>query len=116
MNGVNTLSGTELDITLQCLKYIFEAGPFEVAADCSPRIGVSPEEFQKVLDDWPNVDDAVGTNAFLVINNCLNEVCNGPDTPSEEKWSEYFSTTREEIEAVYEKWAKSLELDSTGIR
>lgn len=116
MNGVKVLTDTERDIILQCIRYISEAGRFDMAADCSPRIGVSPEGFQKVLDDWPNVDDTVGTDAFLVINNCLNEVCNGPDSPPEQEWSDHFTSTPQNIEAVYEKWVKSLELDSTGIR
>lgn len=70
------------------------------------RIGVEKHELQKVIDDFPQIDDSEkDTVETLAINNCLNEVCNGLDL-SEQEWEKCFSVGKSEIIKAYANWAK----------
>lgn len=84
--------------------------PVQVSTDCFIRIGISVEAFQKVITLWPEInDDVEGSDSFLVVNNSLNELCNGPDSPSEKDWAKYFNASRDDIAQSYKKWAESLD-------
>jgi len=119
LTGLKALTDPEREIILECLKFIAAGVRFEMDVDCLPRIGLSVQEFHNVMSEWPDVIDAAGTDAFLAINNSLNEVCSicsDPDDPTCQKWSKYFSATPDEVEAVFDKWTLSLGMDWTGLR
>jgi hypothetical protein len=108
--GVKSLSDHEKDIVLECLLFISQGGFFDMETDCFIRIGVSVEAFQKVISLWPEInDDVEGSDSFLVVNNSLNELCYGPDSPSKKDWAKYFNASRDDIARSYKKWAESLE-------
>lgn len=117
MPGLKSLSDEERAIVLECIRFVSEGGLFDMEADCSVLIGISPVEFELVLIGWPDIDDqSPGNSGFLVINNCLNEVCHGPDSPGSTEWSTYFSVPREKVIDVYHKWARPLGMDVTGVQ
>jgi hypothetical protein len=98
-----SLTSKEQEIVLRCLKAT--TGYID---DCEKhsRLGLEPDELQGVIERWPHIDDSTdGSNGFLAINNCLNEVCHGfrihPDD-----WNNWFDVTESEIKVVYEKWLR----------
>jgi hypothetical protein len=69
------LTSREQDVVLRCMK-----ATIAYVDDCEKhsRLGLEPQELQRVLDAWPHIDDSSEDSAeFLAVNNSLNEVCYG---------------------------------------
>jgi len=95
------LTSKEQDIVVRCMR---ATAAYIDDWEKHSRLGVEPQELQRVIGAWPKIDDASeDSNEFLAINNCLNEVCHGFEIASDE-WSDWFDTPKSEIEAVYRKW------------
>ena len=108
----DALSSKEKDIVLRCMK-----ATTAYVDDCEKhsRLGLEPQELQRVLDAWPNIDDTMEDTAeFLAVNNSLNEVCHGFRIAPDE-WGKWFDAPKSEIEAVYRKWLGIRKI-SEGIR
>jgi hypothetical protein len=91
------------DAVLQCLKAIL-IGPFIDEWEFQTRLGIDRDGLRSVLGRWPNLEDSEqGTDDFLAVNNCLNEVCYGVDIPAQ-AWDEWFTLPRTEVERAYEDW------------
>jgi hypothetical protein len=68
------------------------------------RLGLDADDLQQEITRWPDIDDrAESGSGFLVINNCLNEVCHGFRIPPEE-WSRWFDTPISAVKATYRNW------------
>jgi len=106
------LSAKEQEIVLRCMK----ATVAHIAeSEIHTRVGLEREELQKVIAQWPNIDDADdGGNGFLALNNCMNEVCHGFRIASED-WNAWFDTPKADIKAAYQKWL-GLRRISGGVR
>ncbi|HEY6417946.1 MAG TPA: hypothetical protein VIX59_02995 [Candidatus Binataceae bacterium] len=108
------LTEREQDIVRQCMNAIFK-GPYIENPEFQTRLGINREALQKVIQSWPVLDDSKeDSDVYLAINNCLNEVCHGIKIPSGD-WPLWFNSLREEIKAVYVKWAKIRGKAFTGI-
>jgi hypothetical protein len=85
-------------------------------AEFDVRIGVRRTEAAALLGRWPDVRDAPrDARAGFVINNCLNEVCNGLDLVDEE-WNRWFDVPRDRVADVYRRWAMLKGWSSPGMR
>jgi hypothetical protein len=106
------LSTKEQEIVLRCMR----ATVAHVAdSEKHARLGLQPEELQRVIAELPDIDDAdEDGNGFLAVNNCMNEVCHGFRIAPED-WPTWFDTPKGDIEAVYQKWL-ALTAHSGGIR
>ena len=59
---------------------------------------------RKLLASWPNVDDEEDTSdAWLAINNSLNDLLNGLGISASEA-VEFVGVKRAEMERIYRKW------------
>ena len=65
------------------------------------RLGVSRDETNLVLKNWPPQDESV-TVVMLVINNSLNEMCYG--IRFREGWPAHLPCSREKAIAVFDDW------------
>ena len=84
--------------------------------DIGSRIGVEPAVYDAALASWPALDDSVDdSDTCLIINNAMNEVWHGVHIP-ERDWSRWFSVPREQVKAVYRRWAGLRGWDRTGVR
>ena len=101
------LTEKDQQIIFQCLKCVYE-GNFIWDSAFSPRIGISRPAFKLVLDTWPDVDDSNhDSDAYLGINNALNEVCHGIRFSASE-WNEWFDVNRDEVQMVFKRWKLSV--------
>jgi diaminopimelate decarboxylase len=103
------LSAKQQEIVLRCMK---ATNAFIDDWEKHTRLGLSPEELQRVIQHWPQIDDSEETG-LLAVNNCLNEVCHGFHIDSNE-WPRWFDCTREQVDDVYQRWL-SLKRMSGGL-
>lgn len=106
------LSAEEQEIVLRCMKAtVAHIEDWEKHS----RLGLEPDELQRIISEWPNIEDAdEHGSGFLAINNCMNEVCHGFRISSED-WRTWFDTPEARIKEVYVKWL-ALRNVSGGIR
>jgi hypothetical protein len=107
------LSQGEQDVVLQAFGYILERLD---EADADTRVGVTLDALRAMKTHWPPDDAEQTGEAFLAINNVLNETCNGPDAPAAGAWLRCVGVRQEELRAIYVRWARSHGLSWTGIR
>ena len=107
-----TLSAKEQEIVLRCMR---ATAAYVADSEKHARVGPEPEELQRVIGEWPNIDNAdENGNGFLAINGCMNEVCHGfRIVPAD--WSTWFDSPKAEVKATYQKWLAMREI-SGGIR
>ena len=80
------------------------------------RIGVELPEFREVVARWPAWDDSDDSSPeCLVINNTLNDLLHGVGL-TERQCTEMLGTGKEELLAVYRRWAASRGWSGTGVR
>lgn len=71
--------------------------------DFQTRLGVYPDTMRQLLSDWPNVDDAYDSDAYLAINNAMNDLLHGVGI-SDAKATEITGVDRPEMRRIYVKW------------
>lgn len=71
--------------------------------DFHTRLGVHPEAMRQLLSAWPNIDDAYESDAYLAINNAMNDLLHGVGI-SDEKAIEISGVDRAEMRRIYVKW------------
>ena len=112
---VERLTETDRDVVRQCLVAL-RAGRYLDDDNIVSRVGVAPATYDALIAAWPRIDDSRDdSEACLVVNNALNEVCHGVDIPDRE-WPRWFTVSRDELRAVYGRWAGLRGWDRTGIR
>lgn len=80
------------------------------------RIGVELAEFREMVANWPTWDDADDRSAeCLAINNTLNDLLHGVGL-TERQCAELLGVGREELLAVYRRWAASRGWRATGVK
>ena len=80
------------------------------------RLGILRPTLKRIISAWPDIDDSSdGSDEFLAINNCLNEICHGIDIPPTE-WRDWFLQSREEVKKTYGKWLRLGGHSAGGIR
>ncbi len=68
------------------------------------RLGVTRSVVKRIISQWPDINDRVeGSDEFLAINNCMNEVCHGIRMTPEE-WTQRFTEPKDTILRTYENW------------
>lgn len=113
--GLNGLSDEDKVAILQCMRAIAESQLIE-DWEIHSRLGMKRETLRAVVSCWPNIDDSiVDSDAFLAINNCLNEICHGVYI-SPEEWDKWFTLTRSQIFDSYRKWLDRRGESHSGIR
>lgn len=108
------LSTNDQELALQCMKAIAngsEIGDWEFHT----RFGITRSTLERIITMWPEIDDGPeGSDEFLAINNCFNEICHAIKIPQAE-WGNLFSQPRDKIKQAYAKWLR-LRGSSGGIR
>lgn len=108
------LTTREKGIIFSCLRCILEGDDIE-DPEFHTRLGAGRDELRKILNQWPHVDDSEDNSAAcLLINNCINEICNGIWF-SKEKWDKWFSVDRDQVRAVFAQWARQRGWKRTGL-
>jgi hypothetical protein len=80
------------------------------------RIGVELAGFRQMLAKWPAWDDADDRSPeCLAINNTLNDLLHGVGL-TERQCTEMLGVGKEELLAVYRRWAASRGWSATGVR
>jgi hypothetical protein len=94
--SIKTLSEQDRGAILQCIRVIADSQLIE-DWEMRARLGVNRETLRNIIARWPNVDDSdVGSDDFLAISNCLNEICHGLRI-SKQDWDEGFTVTRSQV-------------------
>jgi hypothetical protein len=112
--SLTQLSVADQALVRQAIVAILD-GPFLADWEFATRLGVSRAEVRAVLAVWPEVDDAPGSDAYLVINNSLNELCHGVPL-TDAHWAGWSAEPRAALLAVYRRWARTQGRTSTGIQ
>ena len=113
--ALEKLSHIEQTTILECLTAVAE-GPFIDEIDFQTLLGYDQEALRDVIKSFPDIDDCSDTSpASLLINNCLNEICNGVPI-SEMQWQKWFTVTKKQFREVYQKWARLKGYHTTGIK
>jgi hypothetical protein len=107
--AIERLSREEQELVLRCMKAIAD-GSYIEDWEFLTRLGITRESLKRIIALWPQIQDEhhggeSGSDGFLAINNCMNEVCHGVGI-SEEEWQKRFSQTRSEVEQLYHKWRR----------
>ena len=113
--ALEMLSPDDQWIVRQALAAISQGAYLDDAA-FSARIGVERAEIADMLTRWPRVDDTRrDAPAGFAINNCLNEICHELRLAPDE-WNRWFDVPRDEVAAVYRRWARLKGWNSAGTR
>jgi hypothetical protein len=68
------------------------------------RLGVTREELQTVIAQWPDIDDRdQKSNGFLAIHNSLNEICHGLGV---DEWVNLVDASLNEVKETYRNWLR----------
>jgi hypothetical protein len=78
-------------------------GPFISDWEVPFRCHVDRAGYQSILSRWPDLDDSRGSDVYYAINGALNACCHGYEM-ERAPWAEWFTVTREQLVAVYERW------------
>jgi hypothetical protein len=90
-------------LVLQCLKAVAEGDAIE-DWEFHARLGITRSAVKRFISQWPVMNDgAQGSDEFLALNNCMNEVCRGIRMTPEE-WMQRFTEPRDRILQTYENW------------
>src|ERR1700730_13719743 len=113
--SLKRLSDEDKAAVLQCMTAIVRSqliGDWEMHT----RLGLTRERLRKVISRWPQIDDSViDSDAFLAINNCMNAICSGVQTPPGQ-WDQWFTMARSQVLDRYRKWSIRTANYAPGIR
>jgi hypothetical protein len=110
-----TLSQTDVAVIGRALEAM-ATGDIVEGFEFGARIGVELPEFQAMVAKWPAWDDADdGSAECLAINNTLNDLLHGVGV-TERQCTDLLRIGREELHAVYRRWAASRGWKATGLR
>jgi hypothetical protein len=113
--SLKSLSEEDKAAVLQCMTAIVGSQLIE-DWETHPRLGLTRERLRKVISRWPQIDDSViDSDAFLAIDNCMNEICSGVQIPPG-PWDKRFKMTRSQVLDSYRKWSIRTANYSSGIR
>ena len=113
--ALELLSPDEQWVVRQALAAITQ-GAYLDDESFAERIGVERAELAALLADWPRVDDTRrDAPAGFAINNCLNEICYELRIEPTE-WNRWFDVPRDEVAAVYRRWAMLKGWSTPGVR
>ena len=93
------LSESESRIVLQCMTAVLESSEIE-DPEFETRLGFDRKELRHLIENWASLKESDAIT--LAVSNCLNEVCNGIDIPSQE-WDSWFDVPKEEVKRVCHK-------------
>jgi hypothetical protein len=109
------LPSSDRDVIRQGMTAIF-TGSFIEDFEFRTRMGIDRATLGAILQRWPEVDDSHDdSDVTLAINNALNEVCHGVEIADSE-WARWFKVSRQEVERIYEAWARSRGWQRSGIK
>ena len=112
---IKQLHDTDREVIRQCLGAV-RGGRYLDEDDIASRVGVAPATYDALMEAWPDVDDSDDdSDACLVINNALNEICHGVRIPARE-WPTWFTVSKDEVKAVYRRWASLRGWDRTRVQ
>jgi len=97
--------------------YAMAYGPFISDWELPIRCEVDRPGYRGIVDRWPDLDDtkqapesSSESSVFYAINGALNICCHAYEMEAE-PWESWFTVTREQLLAVYERW-KTLHRES----
>jgi len=96
---------------IQGLKYIYQSGMLD-EKEIKKRIGVKLKDLAGVINGFPFIEDAKGSNGALAINNCLNEVCNDIKFSALD-WDEWFTVSHTSMQESYDRWKNNSKASET---
>ena len=109
------LSDEQRDTIRQAVIAVRDGG-YVPRDDIYARIGVSLDAMNAFMNAWPEIDDRDDeSDATLIINNSLNEICHGVDVPNRD-WARWFSVPREAVKQTYRTWTSARGWPATGVR
>jgi hypothetical protein len=112
---IDRLSDSDRSVIGECLVAL-RRGRYLDEDDIVSRIGVSVATYDALAAAWPAVDDSDDdSDACLVVNNALNEVCHGVHIPMRD-WPAWFTVPKAEVKEIYRRWADLRGWDRTGVR
>ena len=113
--ALRELTQKEQDLVLQSLRMIEHCHEIQ-DREFHTRLGITRPALRRVISQWPEIDNGMqGSDEFLAINNCMNEVCNGIRlTPQE--WAVWFTESRDVVRQAYENWLRLRGHTTGGIR
>jgi hypothetical protein len=113
--ALKDLSKTEQGLVLQCMKAIVEGDAIK-DWEFHTRLGVTRLVVRRIISRWPEIDDRIeGSDEFLAINNCMNEICRGIRLTPEE-WTLRFTYPGDAILRAYDNWLTLGRQTRSGIR
>jgi hypothetical protein len=94
------LNAAERNIVKECLRAAVD-GPFFPDWEFHSLFGLERAEVKKVLQSWPELNEADETVA-VAINNSFNNLLGYPD--DKKLWPKFLSVTRSEVARIFDKW------------
>ena len=96
------LNATELDVVQECLRAAVD-GPLLPDWEFQALFGLERAEVRKVLQSWPELNEADETVA-IAINNSFNNLLIYPVPNKRKQWPKFLSVKRGEVARIFDKW------------
>lgn len=96
------LNAAELDVVKECLRAVLD-GPFFPNWELHALFGLERAEVRKVLQSWPELNQA-GDTVAIAINNSFNNLLGYPVPNEKELWPKFLSVKRSEVARMFDKW------------
>ena len=99
------LTASEQKIVLDCMRF-FRLGPDFDEVEYHAVLGIVPEELDRIIEAWPNLDDSERPSSdFLAINNCMvHSLWSWHLGQRPDEWGKWFAIPRDEVERVFRRW------------
>jgi hypothetical protein len=102
------LTDTEQRVVLACMRFL-RFGPDFDEVEYHTVLGVYPEQLDRIIDTWPNLDDSDHCSSeFLAINNCMALASRGwwlrQQQQRTQEWAQWFDVPCEEVDRIFHRW------------
>jgi hypothetical protein len=101
------LNAAELDVLKECLQQPLMDRSFRTGFRA--LFGLERAEVRRVLQSWPELNEADDTVA-IAINNSFNNLLRYPVPNKKEPWPKFLAAKRSEVARIFDKWKEGTRL------
>lgn len=111
--AIEQLTHDEKKIVFACICAVAK-GPFFPHGDYHTRLGVYKDALFKLIANFSTIDDSdPDSDAAIVINNAMNEICHGVRI-SPADWQKWFDVDKDAVRSLFYKWRQLQGWDPRG--
>jgi len=100
--SLSDLSKEDKSIVHACLRCVASGEVILHDWEFQTLFGVGVDEFIRIVESWPNLDDSQGS-VSEAINNSMNNLLGYPHSKIE-NWDDFMPYPRSEVERMFREW------------